>query len=472
MRRLPWLLLIALLVAGCPTDDADDDSAQDDDDTTDVDDSVPWTGDLPTLDGEIASPRGFTPLRSILHFHSVYSHDACDGFGYVDGVLDEVCLEQMRDGLCRVGIDLAYVSDHPSYAAHHPFEEILLPRGDDEPIVEGGETVANRIVCPDGRDVIYMAGFEDSLMPLGMDRHAAPYGDEADELYDRTDQTLFDEVAAAGGMVFQEHPEERDLATLEAYQDMGLVGLEVFQLHSMLDPGSREEIYGLDPFGWIEDIGPFTEPEGTGEPDLLFLAFFQELGPNVDRWDHLLQRGPMVGMAATDAHRNVMPIELRDGERPDGYRRNFRWFSNIVLADTRDTVAVDEAVAAGRLLMAFEIFGMPDGTALWYADGSGTEHEMGATCTGCAGGTLHLECPVLSANSPRDGVNAPEIAATIFRDGEPWQTGCGEFEVSETGVYRARVDITPHHLVPFLGDDPSPYLHPYPWVYTNAIRVQ
>jgi hypothetical protein len=472
MKPILWSPLAALLLLlGCPAEEVDDDSAADDD-TTDTDDAVPWSGDLPSLASDIASPRGFTPLRSILHFHSVYSHDACDGLGYVDGVLDEVCLEQMRDGLCRVGIDLAYVSDHPSYAAYHPFDEILLARGDDEPIVEGGETVANRILCDNGHDVIYMAGIEDALMPLGLDRHAAPYGDEADQLYNSTDQALFDAVAAAGGLVFQEHPEERDLETLEAYQDMGLVGLEVFQLHALLDPGSREEIYGLDPFGWIEDIGPFTDPEGTGEPDLLFLAFFQELQPNVMRWDHLLERGPMVGIAATDAHRNVLPYELRDGERPDGYRRNFRWFSNIVLADTRDTLAADEAVAAGRLLMAFEILGTPDGTALWYADAGGTEVEMGSTCTGCAGGTLHLQCPTLSASSPRDGVNDPVITATVFRDGEPWQTGCGEFEVVDAGVYRARIDIAPHHLTPFLGEDPSPYLHDYPWVYTNAIRVE
>jgi hypothetical protein len=472
--RLRSLLLVPLLLLGCPGDDDDDSAppADDDDDSAIADTSVPWTSDLPSLEGDIGLVRGFRPMRSILHFHSVYSHDACDGAGYQYGVLDEECLAEMRDGLCRVSIDLAYVSDHPSYAAFHGFEEILLFRDDDVPIVEGGETIANLIQCPTGHEVVYMGGIEDELMPLGLDRHAAEVGEVADELYNSSTQELFDAVAAAGGMVFQEHPEERDFETLEQRQDMGLVGLEVFQLHAMLDPGAREEIYGLEPFGWIEDIGPFTDPEATGEPDLLFAAFFQELGPNVERWDHLLQRGPSVGIAATDAHRNVLPYLLRDGERPDGYRRNFRWFSNVVLADDKEPGAADEAVAAGRLFMAFEIFGTPDDLAFWYDDGGGSELEMGESCAGCTGGVLHLDCPALSPASPRDGEHDPVVEATVFRDGEVWQTGCGTFDVTEAGVYRARVDITPHHLTPFLGDDPTPYLHPFPWVYTNAIRIQ
>ncbi len=469
---LPWLALFALLL-GCPADDdasAGDDDVAGDDDT--ADDSRPWAPDLPPLMDEIDHPRGFLPLRSILHFHSVFSHDACDGLGYQEGVLDEECLAQMRDGLCRTGIDLAYVSDHPSYAAWHPYDEILLMREDDEEILVDGETVGSLISCPTGHEVMYLPGIEDDVMPLGLDRHAAPHGQEADTLYNTTNQALFDAVADAGGMVFQQHPEERDLLTLAERQDMGLVGLEVFQLHAMLDPSSREEIYGLDPFGWIEDVGPFTKPDATGEPDLLFLAFYQELGPNMDRWDHLLSRGPAVGIAATDAHRNVMPLELRDGERGDSYRRMFRWFANVVLADSKDPEAGDAAVAAGRLYMAFEILGTPDRLTFWYDDGSGTEHEMGASCAGCTGGTLHLDCPVLSENSPRDGVNAAEITATVYKDGEAWQTGCGTFEIADPGAYRARIDITPHHLTPFLGDDPTPYLRPYPWVYTNAIRIQ
>jgi len=247
----------------------------------------------------------------------------------------------------------------------------------------------------------------------------------------------------------------------------------VFQLHAILDPTAREEIYGLEPFGWIGDIEPFTHPDATGEPDLLFLAFHQELGPNVDRWEHLAARGPMVGIAATDAHRNVLPMILRDGERPDGYRRNFRWFSNVLLTEGKDPAAADAALAAGRLSMQFEIMGTPDGLAFWYEAPSGAAVEMGGRCTLCAGGTLHLTCPTLSPASPRDGEGTPEITVEVYRDGVVWQQECGSWTVDQPGRYRARIDMVPHHLVGFLGDaDPAPYLQPFPWVYTNFITVE
>ena len=49
--------------------------------------------------------------------------------------------------------------------------------------------------------------------------------------------------------------------------------------------------------------------------------------------------------------------------------------------------------------------------------------------------------------------------------------GCGSWEVSEPGVYRARIDIVPTHLAGFLGDDPDTYIHEFPWVYTNPLHI-
>jgi len=462
MRAL--LLFPIVLLLGCPTEE--DPPPPPADDT-----AVPWSGGMPALQDDIAHPRGFLPLRTAVHFHGPYSHDACDGLYEDTGVVDADCLAQLRDGLCRNHYDLAYVSDHPSYAAFQPFEDLLLIQPGDEPIESGGQVIANRILCEDGYDVVYIAGIEDELMPLGLDRHAAPVGEEADELYNSSGAELFAAVEAAGGFVFQEHPESRDLETLYERQDLGIRGLEIFQLHALIHPEMREEIYGLEPFGWIEAFGPFIDEDGTGEPDLFFLALHQELLPNVQRWDALLARGPMTGVAVTDSHRNVAPMEMRDGERPDAHRRFLRWFSNHLLADEKTPQHGDELLISGRMYVAFELLGTPDGLTFWYDDGAGSELEMGGDCSGCAGGTLHFECPVLSPSSPRDGEGTPEISAVVFRDGAAWQEGCGDFQVTEPGVYRARVDIVPHHLTGFLPEDPTPYLRQMPWVYTGAIRI-
>ncbi len=430
---------------------------------------VPWSAGLPSLADDAGDMRGFTLLRSIIHLHSPWSHDACDGHGYEDGVLDEECLAELRDGLCRLSIDAAYLTDHPSYAALQPFEDTLLMREGDEPVLLDGATVASRIHCDGGHEVLWLPGFEDELMPVGVQGTPVPAGEELDTLYNQDDLEAIQAMQSVGGIVLQAHPEERSFEELERRQDDGLQGVELFNLHAILAPDSREDIYGLDAFGWVADIAPFTDEDSSAEPDLLFLAFHQELGPNVERWDHLAARGPMIGLAATDAHRNVMPIELRDGERPDGFRRNMRWFSNHLLAESADLQGADEALAAGRLYAAFEALGTPAELGFWYTDADGGDWEMGSSTA--PGGSLTLICPILSPASPRDGSGPPAITGSVFKDGELWQEGCGAWDVTEPGVYRARIDIVPTHLAGFLGADPQPYLHSFPWVYTNPIRI-
>jgi hypothetical protein len=456
------ITLLALLATGCTPepDTAAPDTGPD---------LVPWNPGLPPLAEELGLVRGYTPLRSIIHLHSPWSHDACDGHGYEDGVLDEACLDELREGLCRLSIDAAYGTDHPAHAALQSFEDTLLMREGDQPVQVEGRLVANRILCEGGHPVLWLPGFEDELMPVGVEGTPVEPGEALEALYNQSDREAIEAMQGVGGLVLQAHPESRSFEELERRQDDGLRGLELFNLHAMLDPDSREEIYGLDAFGWVGDIGPFTDEDSEAEPDLLFLAFFQEQGPNLERWDRLSARAPTIGFAATDAHRNVMPIELSDGERPDGFRRNMRWFSNHLLATDASATAADEALAAGRLYAAFEVFGTPDELGFWYRDADGTDHDLGASAA--PGGRLNLILPVLSPSSPRDGVGQPLITGAVYKDGQLWQEGPGSWELTEPGVYRARIDIEPNHLAGFLGDDPSPYLHPYPWVYTNPIRI-
>jgi hypothetical protein len=227
----------------------------------------------------------------------------------------------------------------------------------------------------------------------------------------------------------------------------------------------------LDPLGWASDIAPFTSQEGTGEPDLFFLAVLQEQTTSLQKWDALQNNGHVVGFAGTDAHQNVLPIPLRDGERGDSYRRMLRWFSNHLLVDAAEPTPTpsqyDEALSAGRMYTAFEILGTPTGLDFHLRSTEGEITEMGASGNG---DTLVVQCPTLSPSSPTNG-DAPDIVATIFRNGEEWASGCGEYPITQPGSYRLSVEIKPNHLKEFLGDDPDFWLHFYPWVYTNPIRV-
>ena len=433
-----------------------------------ADASPTWVEVVPAASTELPATRGLRPFRSILHLHSPWSHDACDGAGLVDGVVDEVCLEDLRHGLCASGIEVAWLTDHPSHAAAQAWEELLLVRDGDSPLYEGDILRANRVPCGDGRSVLWLPGSEDMLMPVGLDAHLAETVEENDRLYNSADQEAFDAMLGAGGVILQAHTEGQSIEELRQRMAMGLGGVEIFNTHAMFAPDKREEDLGLDPFGWVEDLAVFTEPSATAVPDLLFLAVLAEQAPSLAAWDTLLAEGPMVGVGGSDSHQNVMPLILSDGERVDSYRRSFRWFTNFILSKSESADALEAALASGRVVVVFEILGTPDAVDFHLVGDSGDIYEMGSSTEEL--GSLVVGCPEL-ADSSAAGEDAPEVSATVYLDGEPWRDACGTFELEQAGVYRVRYDILPWHLRPFLGDDPAPWLHAWPWIYTNPIRI-
>ena len=56
--------------------------------------------------------RGLLDLRGLIHAHSPFSHDACDGEPLIDGLPDPVCMADLRRGLCQVQHDFAMFTDH------------------------------------------------------------------------------------------------------------------------------------------------------------------------------------------------------------------------------------------------------------------------------------------------------------------------------------------------------------------------
>jgi hypothetical protein len=462
--KIPAALLAFLVACGGP-----DAQAPQGDSGVAADATRPWRGTLPHLRSEVTAPRGWTAARSIVHLHSPWSHDACDGRGYEDGVLDTACLADLRAALCDTAVDFAFITDHPDHAATVPWEDALLAQPGDT-LLEGPHgTEGVSIPCPAGHSVTWLPGIEDELMPVGLQRHAGG-GDitEAHGIYNREDAEAIAADVDAGALVFVNHTEGRSLEELAAVQAAGGAGIEVFNLHAAFDPRIRGADLGLDPAGWLSEIVPFTGDEGTAEPDLYFLGVLTPQAPSLAAWDALSATGPAVGVSGTDAHQNVMPLLLRDGERGDSYRRMLRWFNTTLLVDADTPAAARDALADGRAYVAFEALGTPTGVDLHHRSDAGAIVEMGGAVE--AAGTLTVGCPALTVDSPQ-GSDAPEIVVKVLRDGEVWAEGCGEHPVSGPGVYRVEVWMTPRHLRPFLGDSPDVWMKPYPWVYTNPIRV-
>jgi hypothetical protein len=250
------------------------------------------------------------------------------------------------------------------------------------------------------------------------------------------------------------------------HQHGGLVGTEAFNLHAMVDPNIREDDLGLDGLSWISDVAVFLDEYGPLAPDLIFLGIIEAQAPNLAHWDALSARGPMTGIAGSDAHQNSLPMLMADGERVDSYRRMLRWFSNWLLADGDDPDALEAALRAGRNLVVFEAFGQPAAPDVHVLTSDGSEIEAGGDATE---GTLVVACDALSLNSPQ-GAQEPEIHTTVYRDGTVWAEGCGEHALDGPGVYRVAVDITPWHLIDFLDGDDT-FIRRVPWLLYNPVRV-
>jgi len=408
--------------------------------------TVPWSSDRPRLDLPL---RDYAWKRGIVHLHSPWSHDACDGLMGDEGVFSEDCLSDFRDGLCRNGMDFAFVTDHPGYMAHQDYEDLKLLR-------EGDTDLGDRTVLECG--TVLFPGTEDDSMTVGLVEHVPGTVEERDALYNRSDAESYAAFTAAGADIYQNHPEGMELEELVRRSEWGMTGLEIFNLHAMFGPDIREEDLGLEPFSWVEDIGPFTE--GEAEPDLLYIAVHQDQPPSLEHWDALLQLGPTVGIGGTDAHQNVLNWELADGERVDSYRRMMSWFSNWVLVEDED---FQGSLASGRNAVVFEFLGVPDQLDVRIGD-----LELGETGEG---GTLSISCTSLASTSPR-GLQDPELRVEVRRDGEVVGSGCGDHDATTPGVYRVSWYITPLHLSDFLGDAEALAEREHPWIHAGAIRVR
>jgi hypothetical protein len=427
--------------------------------------------------------RGMTPARGIVHLHSPYSHDACDGDPRPGGVPNEPCLAHLRDALCTTKIDYANLTDHDDTMADEDFTTLFSMRGTDTPILRGAEQIASRIHCPDGHVVSVTVGGENDLMPIMLDRHVAGTVDQRHALYNGNDATAAQAYRDAGGLVWVAHTESKELSTL---REVAPHGIEVYNLHANIDPDIRRDYLGLDSASAIAGAVEFADTNpGHPEPDLAMLAFLTPNEPAITKWQTLLGEGRRIAVTAgSDAHENALPIMLADGERGDSYRRVMRWFGNIALvADPSDVDQVKMALATGRNFALFEILGTPDGFDT-FVTSDGTTYELGATIPPGASRTLRVDIPTVRGLDP--SLPAPRIVAKVFWidsagvvqqvadvDGQISSNGQVNVNLGAPGAYRVEITIVPHHLGPYLHDLGTELAEvELPWIYTSPFYVE
>ncbi len=435
-----------------------------------------WRRDLPPS-SVMGDRRGLTPARGIIHLHSPYSHDACDGRPRPGGAVDEDCLADLRAALCTTRMDFAALTDHDDSMAGEPFEDLFVRRGGDQLVLgSGGAPIASRLACPDGPGPLVTVGGENPLMPIMLDRHVAGSIEERRDLYNGRDAASVAAFRDAGALVWVPHTEGWTTPELAA---VAPDGIEIYQLHANIDPDIRAERLGLPAAGAIQAVVEFADTNPTGpEPDLALLSFLLPNTPSLARWDELLAMGLRVtGSGGTDAHQNALPITLRDGERGDSYRRMLRWFANTVLvADRTDPVQIEDAIRAGRMYLAFEMMGTPVGFDVRATVGA-TVTELGGEVAATAGATLEVSVPTifeLPASLPAPAIRARVVRVTAGGATEvaagPGPTVTAPLDTA--GAYRVEVLIRPHHLGPYLGHLGTAHADAeHPWIYASPIYV-
>lgn len=414
-----------------------------------------------------------TDYRAIIHLHSHYSHDACDGNPQPNGIPDEECLADLREALCTVLIDVAFLSDHPTHSTEvMSFEDLFLIREGDTPIYDGDILISNQINCGSGHTVLVLPGVEsDAMMPLGLTQHIN--GD-----YNGSQESL-DAIDAQGAVSWIAHTEEREVDVLLS---MELHGLELYQLHANLDPDIRAEYLGLDPVGFLNDVQPFFFPledeEDPPHPDLAPLGFLLPNEPSIEKWEAVGQIQRIGISGGTDAHQNVFPIDASDGERIDSYRRMMRWFNTRIQIEGEPTPQkVIEGLKEGRTWIAFETFGTPKGFDL-KANSEGIEYPIGAALNLSSDSILVATLPTLHPESPQ-GIEEPSIEGRLYRadtEGraliQTWTEGDVTVQIDQPGVYRVEVWIKPLHLKPYLGANPEYSELWKPWIYSGGLFVR
>ena len=424
----------------------------------------------------VATPtrRGMLDLRGLIHAHSPYSHDACDGKPFdKEGAINAPCREDFRTDLCTVRHDFAMLTDHPTHFKEHPFPDVLLYQkaGGDVLVERDGKPVANLIPCGNNHTQLILAGAETSAsMPVGLEGHVpggeavrgAAYGDKT--------EAAVAMLKKQHAVVLVAHTEDRSVDDLV---ERSLDGFEMFNLHANMVARMAEAVQLLS-------LATGKDKDKASHPDLVILPLLHEDPEYLSRWGSALARGARrVTTMGTDCHRNTLKMKLADGERVDSYRRMMIWFSNHLLvtpeADgTWNDRSLKTALRAGRLYGVFEVFGYAEGFD-YVAMVGDKIHEMGSEIALSDGPHLRVRMPTIAHLDAK--ATPAQLTARLLRAKEGgWDEvasaeGDLDVAVKVAGAYRAEIRIRPRHLLAFLNGQQQVAEQDFAWVYSNAIYV-
>lgn len=485
------------------------------------------TGDTST--GPPPEQDPWTVRRGVLHVHSPYSHDACDGAGLEQGQPNPGCLADLRAAVCATGLDFALLTDHPAHMQEHPFTEVLLysREAGDELVMTPDAALSNRMRCADDRRVLLAAGYESThTLPLGLHHHvgAELYAGLTDATPLADAQALIAGLKAGGAVTAIAHSEEADLSAARIVA-VGLEAMEWYNPHGNFKTALGGDDIAGDPtkvLDTLQGLLPFMAGSDSGaHPDLVYLRLLPSWPvEGFKKWREVQRTRAITGLLGSDVHQNVavspicdddnpvvhaacvaaaeavLPpalaglvaggtLTMSDGKRLDSFARVLRWLENRVLTEpgTLDLERLQASLRGGRSYGLFSVFGEPEGLRFAGRGADDTLLWIGDAAAGPV--TLQLRAPTRPVALGGAPFTAAEADTAELRS-ELWRTdAAGSVKVDEAtglgatlehvadapGAYHVEVFIRPLHLKGALGSEAELAEVEYMWLITNPIRV-
>jgi hypothetical protein len=474
--------------------------------------------------GPPAHAGRYAEAKGVLHVHSVYSHDACDGHGLDDaGVPNAPCLADLRAAPCNVGLQFVNLTDHPAHMNEfEPKDNLLYDASKGDELVfdtDGVSPIGNYVKCPDGRKVLFTFGYEGThTMPLMFKRHPTRYDSYTTDRALSDVQSLVTDLKSAGALVALAHSEESDIDANLIVQG-GADLMEWYNPHGNFkktlgtDKVSGNPLTLLSFFSGIEDF--LAGSTSGANPDLVYLKLLQQWPTEgFAKWREVQRSRFVPGVLGTDVHEDISidpvctgatqllcagaangklaalallaaggQLVMSDQKRLDTYDRLLRWLHNRLLTNDVSPAGIRDALSHGRSYGIFSVFGDPTG---FYFEGSaaGQPLDLGDEATGPVALTVKVpDAPApITGGAQFDAVAAKNaiVRAVLFHTDANGTTevasantlgGLIQKTVTAPGSYHVEVWIKPKHLLAPLGPQSALSDFEYLWFITNPIRV-
>ncbi len=416
--------------------------------------------DADAMGADMGNPWGaYIQSRGLIHMHSIYSHDACDGKGFINGKPNLTCLKQLRTALCKSKFDFTFLTDHPSNMKSYTMKQDMLydATAGDKLWLYNGAPIANLMACPGGHSLLVSVGYESKhMMPLGLHKlptNSKHYDGVSDNTPVATIQALVKALQGYGAVVAMVHSEEKDISA-KTISAGGFGVMEWYNIHANFSEliGSdilKFDLQNLGKLGAIVQklvaISPFlSSGVGAPHPDLIYLAFLDVVPKaGFTKWRETLKTKLVTGILGSDIHQNVAidasvctgvlkplcmgafalvettlgikipavvknllasggSIQLGDGDRVDSFLRLARWLENRILVSKKgDQLQLQDALRKGRVYGLFSVFGDPLGFSFSGTTASGNL-ALGDKAKGPV--TLKVTLPLRPASMGTGGV--------------------------------------------------------------------